>query len=160
MNRLAITLIFLGLSLFTLGQKKCDQQKQNDSILLLKFSADLKKAVLTYDMNKIASFFKFPFLNKRCVADDNTNKDSLISRKAFVTSKYGDFFGCWFSETISKGYISYELKVSQEGQGCKFTFNYPACFPSYITRSSCKTHNFFVEKINGRYMITSAWLSN
>ena len=79
----------------------------------------MKKAVLTYDMNKIASFFKFPFLNKPCVADDNTSKDSLISRKAFVTSKYVDFFGCWFSETISKGYISYELDIYEEGPNCK-----------------------------------------
>ena len=158
MNRLVILLLLLGSSCWALGQKNCEHQKKIDSILLLKFSADLKKAVLTHDMNKIASFFKFPFLNKPCVLDNDSSKDSFISRKTFMTSEYVDFFGCWFSETITKGYISYELDVNEEGQNCKFTFNYPTCFPS--KRSSCKKHNFNIEKVDGKYLITSAWLSN
>jgi hypothetical protein len=160
MNRIIIVLFSLGLSFHTVGQKSCDQQKKADSLLLFKFSTDLKKAVMTTDMNKIANFFQFPFRNNSCILDkknNNDNPDSLISRKVFVSTKYADFFGCWFMEKISKGYISSELDIYEKGQNCKFTFNYPACFPS--KRSLCKQHNFCVEKIDGHYLITSSWLS-
>ena len=160
MTRFITTLLCFGLFVKTFGQDLCAHQKKVDSSVLVTFSIELKKAVMTMDMDRIADFFQFPFLIKSCIMDKKNNgnhQDSLISREMFVSSKYGDFFGCWFMETVSKGYISGMLVPYEENETCKLFFSYPACFPS--KESLCKLHYFSVEKIDGHYKITSSWLS-
>ena len=156
MIRVSSILLGLGFSIQTFSQTPCDHQKAADSVLLLTFSKELKRAVMTYDMSKIASFFRFPFLYSSCTLDEQNVQDTVITQKKLVAIHYVDFFGCWFSETVSKGYIfdSFDCDI-QDGLH-KFIFSYPACFPK---KSLCKQHSFSVEKIDGHYKITSSWLS-
>jgi hypothetical protein len=158
MNYLVTILISLGLSFGTLGQSPCDHQKKADSAALVIFSQELKIAVMTRDMNKIATHFQFPFLLSFCKLDENNNKqDTFISRKSFLTTKYKDFFGVWFMETVSKGYIYYSLDSDEKDGRCRFVFDYPSTFIS--KKSICSKVYFSIEKIQGQYKFTSSWTS-
>ena len=155
------TIIFcLCLSLGVLGQKSCDQQKLIDSASLMTFSIGLKKVVMSRDMSRIADYLQFPFLIKSCDLSNQeygNKKKSLISRIEFIETKYNDFFGVWFMETVSKGYLYYILDSYDKDGRCSFLFSYPNTFIS--KKNNCTQAYFSVEKIQGQYKLTSSWES-
>ena len=136
-------------------------QKKKDSVELISFSKEFQNAVLTRDMNKISSFFQFPIKNRECIKKEKNETDSkeeLISKTQFENTFYNDFFGEWFMETVTKGYIYYLLDCYPYNGNLQLAFVYPGTFVSKI--NNCEWHYFGLNKIDGRYKITSAWKSD
>jgi len=114
-------------------------------------------------MKKIANYFQFPFQYSPCSLDVKNNdkkiQDTLISREEFLATKYNDFFGAWFMETVSKGYI-YSILDSYNTDGrCGFVLHYPNTFISNETNCLGLEVYFSIEKIQGQYKFTSSWIS-
>ncbi|TMI62904.1 MAG: hypothetical protein E6H07_15995 [Bacteroidetes bacterium] len=158
MNRLLLIIFGSSLSIFVNGQVNCDRQKQKDSIQLEQFCIGFKKAVNQRDLKNISEFFQFPFPCSACNIKDNSNSKEpyMVSYKRFLQGKYDEFFGAWFMETVSKGRLFELLQASENDKGkCSFFFGYPMVLPSERTEG----HQGFltIEKINGKFKITSIW---
>jgi hypothetical protein len=142
----------------TITQSPCEKQLIADSALLKAFSMDFKKAVKSRDMKQIADFFVFPFSCSSCKALKDTtilSRDTLIDRQTFISTAYREFFGDWFMETVSKGFLD-NISDSRVVNGdCQLFFSYPMSNPA-----DSHTHTYFsLEKVRGRYMFTSSWRS-
>ena len=144
----------------TYAQSPCINKKQEDSISLIKFSKEFKKAVMSKEMRMISSYFKFPLDYKECLLNNQGTIEIIhykLSEKEFKSRKYNDFFSLWFMETVSKGYVYDLLDSYKLNDKCKLTFTCPATFLS--KQSSFANQYFAIEKIQGRYKITSSWQS-
>src|SRR5687768_6025420 len=88
-------------------QANCELQKQLDSIVLTDFSKQLNYLASARNLEELSKLFHFPFPYGLCELDGkgHEHQTCFISKEDFVRAGITDFFGVWFTETVSKGYI-------------------------------------------------------
>lgn len=135
----------------------CGDIRKTDSAQLLDFSKKINIAMLKRSMEDVSDFFAFPFLYSDCIVDTIKNISTVsITKDRFIASKMTDYFGVWFGEYFSKGYIYPLLDIDSTENRCRLIFEVP--YASYRQKSNCASLYFTIEKVNGEYKFTSAWL--
>ncbi|HEU5054104.1 MAG TPA: hypothetical protein VFT78_13385 [Hanamia sp.] len=163
---ITIFLIFVGLFFrqVVIGQTSyCDKAKisKADKKLIEQFWTDFKKAVNTSDKIKLASLIKFPFNCDYCILDSAKNKsyDYLkVTKKLFDKKQFKIFFDPKLKKTINKYPTLFDiLSITTDGTGrkCDLNFGYGSVEPSKTWEG--QQHFFSIKKVNGKFLITSAW---
>ena len=141
----------------------CEKAKtsKSDRKLIEQFWTNFKRAVNTEDKTELSFLIKFPFNCDYCIFDSTKDKnyDYLkVTRKLFDNKQFKIFFDNKLKKTINKFPTLFDiLSVTTDGTGKKCDFNF-----SYISVEPSKTwegqqHFFSIGKINGKFLITSAW---
>ena len=164
-----LTILFLlFISLFfrqvSIGQSSyCDKAKisKADKKLIEQFWAGFKKAVNTKDKIKLSSLIKFSFNCDYCIVGRANNKQNnyvKVTKKLFDKNQYKIFFEPKLKNTINKYSILFDiLSITSDGTGknCSLNFGYGSIGPSKDWEG--QQHFFSLDKINGKFLITSAW---
>lgn len=158
----------LFISLFfgqvSIGQSSyCDKAKisKADKKLIEQFWAGFKKAVNTKDKIKLSSLIKFSFNCDYCIVGTTNNKRNnylKVTKKLFDKNQYKIFFDPKLKNTINKYPILFDiLSIASDGTGknCSFNFGYAAVEPSKNWEG--QQHLFSLDKIKGKFLITSAY---
>ena len=162
LQKIFAILIFtlLGQSLFA-QTPNCDKLKLTaaDKKLLTQFWTDFKSAINSENKIKLASLVKFPFNCDYCILDTKKEKDYdylKVTKKLFDKGQYKIFFDPKLKKTVNKnGNLLDILFVAFENKKCFYNFSYASVEPSKEWEG--QQHFFSLNKINGKYFITSAW---
>lgn len=150
----------LGQSLFA-QTPNCDKSKLTaaDKKLLTQFWTDFKSAINSENKIKLASLVKFPFNCDYCLLDTakEKNYDYLkVTKGLFDKGQYKIFFDPKLKRIVNNNAdLLNILFMTLEDNKCYYNFSYASVEPS--KKWEGQQHFFTLEKINGRYFITSAW---
>ena len=155
-------LIFALLGQSTFAQTpNCDKAKLTtaDKKLLTQFWTDFKSAINSENKMKLASLVKFPFNCDYCIVDTTKEKDYdylKVTKKLFDKGQYKIFFDNKLKKTVNNNVNLLDiLFVAYENKECFYNFSYASVEPSKEWEG--QQHFFSLQKINGKYFITSAW---
>ena len=158
------TLLFifalLGQSLFA-QTSNCNKSKLTvaDKKLLTQFWTDFKSAINYENKIKLAFLVKFPFNCDYCIRDTTKEKNYAylkVTKKLFDKGQYKIFFDLKLKKTINKNANLLDiLFVDYENKKCFYNFSYASVESSKEWEG--QQHFFSLQKINGKYFITSAW---
>jgi hypothetical protein len=162
LQKIFAILIFtlLGQNLFA-QTRNCDKSKLTvaDKKLLTQFWTDFKSAINSENKIKLASLVKFPFKCDYCILDTTKEKDYdylKVTKKLFDKGQYKIFFDQKLKKTVNKNVNLLDiLFVVFENKKCFYNFSYTSVEPSKEWEG--QQHFFSLNKINGKYFITSAW---
>jgi hypothetical protein len=141
----------------------CDKSKisQTDKELLKQFSIEFKKAINSENKIALASLIKFPFNCDYCILDIAKDKNYnylRVTKKLFDKEQYKIFFDTKLKTTINKYSTVFDILLmtyDETGKICEYNFGYGSVEPSKEWEG--QQHFFSLEKVNGKYFITSAW---
>ena len=150
----------LGQSLFA-QTPNFDKSKLTaaDKKLLTQFWTDFKSAINSKNKIKLSSLVKFPFNCDYCIVDTTKDKDYdylKVTKNFFDKGQYKIFFDQKLKKTVNRNVSLLEiLFVAFENKKYFYNFSYASVEPSKEWEG--QQHFFSLNKINGKYFITSAW---
>lgn len=160
--KLFCTILLLLFAQNVLAQKaNCDKSKltPTNKKLLSQFWKDFTAALNSENKIQLASLVKFPFNCDYCEVDTTKPKDYdylKVTKELFNKGQYKIFFDQRLKKTVKKNANLLDiLYVSFENKKCYYNFSYASVEPS--KKWEGQQHFFSLEKINGKYVITSVW---
>lgn len=165
-NHIAILLLFIisfvGPASF--GQTSyCDTSTISvaDKILIEQFWIGFKNAVNAEDKLKLETFINFPFNCDYCIpgSGKEPNDDFFtVTKKLYNENQYKIFFDPKLKQTINKYSNLVDIlsfTYDDTGKKCSLNFGYVSVEPSKDWEGQQRF--FSLDKIHGKFLITSAW---
>jgi len=132
-----------------------------DKILIEQFWIGFKNAVNAEDKLKLETFINLPFNCDYCIpgSGKETNVDLLkVTKKSFDQNQYKIFFDPKLKQTINKYSNLVDIlsfTYDDTGKKCSLNFGYVSVEPSKDWEG--QQHFFSLDKIHGKFLITSVW---
>ncbi len=154
--------LFFGQVLF--GQTYyCDKAhiSQTDKQLIEQFWVDFKTAINTKDKVRLSSLIQFSFTCDYCIADTSKDKNDAylrVTKALFNSAQYKIFFDPKLVKTANKSTSLFSILFitkNDTSKLCDLNFGYASVEPSKQWEG--QQHFFTIEKINDKFLITSAW---
>jgi hypothetical protein len=120
-----------------------------------------KEAVDTQDQQKLSTFFNFPFPCDFCITDSTKRWNTpyvRVTKKLFTSSQYKRFLTEYLAEKVNSEDLYQNLHVADVEQmgRCTYFISFPIVKP---LKGREGVQGFLtVEKIKGRFKISSAWV--
>ncbi|TWR23829.1 hypothetical protein FPZ42_18795 [Mucilaginibacter achroorhodeus] len=156
-----LSLILLLNCKITIGQHvDCDKTKisNSDKFLLNEFWKKFTLAINAKNKAELSTLIKFPFTCDYCEIKTVNKTNGLylkVTKKLFYQSQYKIFLDPKLQKIVNKENILDILSVTSENNHCHYDFSYVSIKQSKDWEG--QQHFFSLKKVNGKFVITSAW---